>query len=527
MGRVYKAIQSPLDRIVALKVLNPSHANGKNSEFRKRFFLEASLTSKLHHPNTITVIDYGHTPDGIFYIAMEYLEGQTLSQLLIKSGAMHWTRCLAIVEQICRSLREAHRLRVIHRDLKPSNVMLLSDYPEADVVKVLDFGLVKSFLAKNESVVDLERSAPRARYNGNGNGNDDPAITHGGMFLGSPQYMAPEQAKNQADHRSDIYSLGATLYHMIAGSPPFWAKDSVEVILKHLHEPVPRIGAVRPDLKIPSEVEAIVMKCLEKDPAQRFQSMDAVLEAIRQPTISAASREPLIESAAPLPGFHHPTPLPGQSRSWETTRAVRTAALAPAYTTPEPFWRAKRTWIFAPAALSLLFILAFVLWRGRRSAPAPMPSVVTQATTHASKPIPVEVLPAIPSASSLPAEATVAKPKKVKFVVASEPPGATLSREGKVLGMTPVSFDVPADAEGKATAELKFTLKGYHPMIAIAGGSNEIALTQTLQPQSSTREESRSTARKGTEEEPSVTVPLPEAMKQSPATASPPPGAPR
>ncbi len=517
MGRVYKAIQSPLDRIVALKVLNPSHANGKNSEFRQRFFLEASLTSKLHHPNTITVIDYGHTPDGIFYIAMEYLEGQTLSQLLTKSGAMHWTRCLVIAEQICRSLREAHRLRVIHRDLKPSNVMLLSNY-EADMVKVLDFGLVKSFLAKNESAVDLERSAPTARYegNGNGNGNGDPAITDGGMFLGSPQYMAPEQSKNQADHRSDIYSLGATLYHMIAGRPPFWAKDSVDVILKHLYEPVPRIGAVRPDLNIPPEVEALVMKCLEKDPAQRFPSMDAILEVLRQPTISAAIREPVVESAVRRDDADPPT-LPGQSRALETTRGVRTAAPPRAHTTAELLWRAKRAWVFAPVALSLLFILVFVLWRGRGSAPAPMPSVVTQAATQAS---------------SFPAESTVVKPKTVKFVVASEPPGATLSHDGKVLGVTPVSFNVPADAEGKAEAELKFTLKGYHPMIVITGGSNEIALTQRLQPHSPSKEESGSTASRGTEEEELVfTVLLPEAKEPPPAPASlpapasPPPGA--
>ena len=509
MGKVYKAVQSPLDRVVALKVLNPSFANGKDSEFRKRFFLEASLTSKLHHPNTVTVIDYGHTPDGIYYIAMEYLEGQALSQLLTKAGAMPWTRCLVIAEQICRSLREAHRLGVIHRDLKPSNIMLLSNYPEQDMVKVLDFGLVKSFLAKNDTAVDVERPAPVPQQSGGG----DPEITQGGMFLGSPQYMAPEQSKNQADHRSDIYSLGATLYHMITGSPPFWAKDSVEVILKHLHEPVPRIGAVRPDLKIPAEVEAIVMKCLEKDPAQRFQSMDAVLEAIRQPTISAARREPVIESAVPFGGFHDPTPLPGLSSSTEITRAVRNATLASAV---EPFWRAKRAWIFASAALSLLFILAFVLWRGRRIAPVPVPSVVTQATPDGSKPIPVEV--------PFRAEATVAKPKKVKFVIASEPSGATLSHQGKVLGMTPVSFDVPADAEGRATAEIKFTLKGYHPMSVITGGLSEIALTQRLQPKASTREESGPTAAKGTEG-PSVTILLPEAKKQPPAAASPPPGA--
>ena len=520
MGRVYRAIQSPLDRIVALKVLNPLYANGTSSEFRKRFFLEASLTSRLHHPNTITVIDYGHTPDGIFYIAMEYLEGQTLSQLLYKSGAMHWTRCLVIADQICRSLREAHRLHVIHRDLKPSNVMLLSNYPEADMVKVLDFGLVKSFLAKDEGALELESPAPTARYIGNGhghgNGKGDSAITHGGMFLGSPQYMAPEQANNQADHRSDIYSLGATLYHMIAGRPPFWGKDSVEVILKHLYEPVPRMAAVRPDLSIPSEVEALVMRCLEKDPSQRFPSMDAVLEAIRQPTITAASRAPVIEPAAPLPGFHPTHPL-------ETTRTVKIPAPSSGYTASLPLWRARGAWTFASAALTLLFVLGFVLWRGRANAPASVP--VTPPITQASAPIPIEGLPAIPSATSLPAEETLAKPKTVRFVVASEPAGATLSYDGRVLGVTPVSFDLPADAEGRAKAELTFSLKGYHPMVVVAGGSNEIALTQRLQAQASSREESGSIARRVAEEAPSVPVPLPEPKKPPPAIPTPAPEA--
>ncbi len=627
MAKVYKAIQSPLDRIVALKVLNPTFANGKDPEFRKRFFLEASLTSKLHHPNTITVIDYGHTPDGIYYIAMEYLEGQTLAQLLTKSGAMPWGRCLVIAEQICRSLREAHRLHVIHRDLKPSNVMLLSNYPEADMVKVLDFGLVKSFLPKKDNAVDLERPAPLPQQNGKG----DAEITRGGVFFGSPQYMAPEQSKNQADQRTDIYSLGALLYHMIAGRPPFWAKDSVEIILKHLHEPVPRISAIRPDLELPPEVEAIVMKCLEKDPAQRFPSMDAVLEAIRQPTVSAASWEPMLESAALLSGSDHPTPLPGQSSylealraksqqpnsagvrsssqpssavprpssqppssevrrppsqppnsavrrpssqlpnataprpssqspnsaavgagsdhatslpgqspNLETLRSDSTVAVPPAEQThlladfvarlPSiPSWLGKRPWVLAPALL-LLVILVFTLWPRHRSAPTPVPAVVTQATAPASKPVPVEAPLAKPSVSSPPPEAPpIAKPKSVKFVIHSEPSGATLSYDGKVLGVTPISFDVSADAEGKAKAELKFTLKGYHPMIVITGGSNEIALTQRLQPQQPhpppTRGGSGPAASKVREEEPIVTVVLPEEKKQPPAIALPPPPA--
>ncbi|WP_157601357.1 serine/threonine protein kinase, partial [Stigmatella aurantiaca] len=126
MGRVYKAIQSPLDRMVALKILNPQYGQDKDPGFQRRFFLEANVTAKLRHPNTITIIDYGKTDDGIYYIAMEYLEGLTLSQLLTQTGPLPWPRALSIAQQIARSLREAHKVGLIHRDLKPANVMILN-----------------------------------------------------------------------------------------------------------------------------------------------------------------------------------------------------------------------------------------------------------------------------------------------------------------------------------------------------------------------------------------------------------------
>jgi serine/threonine-protein kinase len=184
MGKVYKAVQTPLDRVVALKILNPNFPAEKDPAFKRRFFLEASLTSKLRHPNTVTVIDYGQTEDGIYFIAMEYMEGQTLAEVLAHDKTLPWRRVLDIAQQICRSLREAHKLGVIHRDLKPANVMLLNE-ADHDMVKVLDFGLVKSFLAADGAA-------------------GDPEVTQNGVFLGSPQYMAPEQARNVADPRSDV-----------------------------------------------------------------------------------------------------------------------------------------------------------------------------------------------------------------------------------------------------------------------------------------------------------------------------------
>ncbi|MCA1829288.1 MAG: serine/threonine protein kinase, partial [Myxococcales bacterium] len=207
MGRVYKALQAPLDRLIALKVLGAGHDRDPN--FYKRFFLEASVTAKLTHPNTITLYDYGRTEDGIFFIAMEYLNGRTLSHAMQQDGPLAQERVIHIAQQICRSLREAHALGIIHRDLKPANVMLLRQHDDHDFVKVLDFGLVKFFHGENP----------------------EGDITNAGTFMGSPHYIAPEQARNQSpDQRCDIYSLGVLLYHMLTGRVPFTAGAPVDII---------------------------------------------------------------------------------------------------------------------------------------------------------------------------------------------------------------------------------------------------------------------------------------------------------
>src|SRR5206468_961349 len=146
----------------------------------------------LNHPNTITVIDYGCTAEGIFYIAMEYLEGETLEHIIANDGPLIWRRALTIGQQVARSLREAHNLGVVHRDLKPANVMLLNADDDADVVKVLDFGLVKSFVEGHEL--------------------EGRAVTQQGMLMGSPQYMPPEQGEHKVtEPRSEIYPLVAIL----------------------------------------------------------------------------------------------------------------------------------------------------------------------------------------------------------------------------------------------------------------------------------------------------------------------------
>src|SRR5947209_11076948 len=258
MGRVYKAMQAPLDRVVGLKVLGAGH--DRDPSFYKRFFLEASVTARLTHPNTITLYDYGRTDDGILYIAMEYLAGRTLSQVMQADGPLAQERVIHIAQQICRSLREAHALGIIHRDLKPANVILLRQQDDHDFVKVLDFGLVKFFTGENP----------------------EGEITNAGTFMGSPHYIAPEQARNQSpDQRCDIYSLGVLMYHMVTGRVPFTAPNPVDIILKHLHEPPVPPRQQRPDLNIDPNLEAIVLKAMSKDREQRYQSMDELLAALK------------------------------------------------------------------------------------------------------------------------------------------------------------------------------------------------------------------------------------------------------
>src|SRR5882762_1447222 len=278
MGRVYKALQSPLDRVVALKILGAGH--DRDPHFYKRFFLEASVTARLTHPNTITLYDYGRTEDGIFFIAMEYLNGRTLSGAMQQDGPLAQERVIHIAQQICRSLREAHALGIIHRDLKPANVMLLRQHDDHDFVKVLDFGLVKFFHGDNP----------------------EGDITNAGTFMGSPHYIAPEQARNQnPDQRCDIYSLGVLIYHMLTGKVPFTAVSPVDIILKHLHEaPVPP-RQQRPDLNIDPNLEAIVVRALAKGREQRYQSMDELLVHLK------AVRAHLTGISAP----HSVPPQPG------------------------------------------------------------------------------------------------------------------------------------------------------------------------------------------------------------------------
>ena len=261
MGKVYRAEQAPLGRVCAIKVLNPNYAGEHDPEFHKRFFLEASIASKLTHPNTVTIFDYGRTDDDIYYMAMEYLEGHTLHRAIREAGHFPEERAAHIARQICRALREAHSLGVIHRDLKPANIFLVEHGDETDFVKVLDFGLVKN-------------------VSGDGKGED---LTQTGLFMGSPKYMAPEQIRgDRVDARTDIYALGIIMYEMITGKVPFDRPNSVNILMAHVNEEAPALRTMNPNIQISPQIEETIGRCMAKDVDLRFRSMDEVLAALKR-----------------------------------------------------------------------------------------------------------------------------------------------------------------------------------------------------------------------------------------------------
>jgi len=252
---VYLARQEPLNRPVALKILSPPSMEATEEEreaFEHRFLLEARTLAGLDHPNIVTVFDYGETDDGRYYLAMEYIGGGRFLDLL-KRGHLEVGRAVGLVLQVAQALRYAHKRGVVHRDVKNSNVLVRRLDNGEEQAKVVDFGLVK--LSKMDS-----------------------GLTQTGMILGSPHFIAPEQATGQGiDHRADIYATGVLLYCGLTGKYPFDGPHATAIITAHVTRDVPSFASVSPDLRVPDGLEAIVRRCLEKKPGRRFPSMDALI----------------------------------------------------------------------------------------------------------------------------------------------------------------------------------------------------------------------------------------------------------
>src|SRR6266545_4900713 len=251
MGSVYRANQTAMNRLVAVKILHPKLANRK--DLVSRFRREAKAMSHLSHPNTVKVLLYGELEDGSLYIVMEYLEGKNLNQTVRAEGAMAFERALPILIQVCGALEEAHRAGIVHRDLKPENIFLCNQGGLRDFPKVLDFGLAK--------VTEREMRPGSV------------ILTQEGMVFGTPEFMSPEQAQGKIlDARSDIYSLAVILYELVTGKLPFDARTPMEFVTLHVQAtPIP-LATRAPSKTFPGGLQQVLDRAMSKKPEERYQT---------------------------------------------------------------------------------------------------------------------------------------------------------------------------------------------------------------------------------------------------------------
>jgi serine/threonine-protein kinase len=286
MGEIYRARHAMLRRPTAVKLLL-----GDSNELQlRRFEKEVQLTARLTHPNTISIYDYGRTPDGVFYYAMELLEGLTLEELVQRHGPLPAGRAIFLLLQVCGALHEAHQVGLIHRDVKPANIFLCRRGELADFVKVLDFGLVR----------DVKSNEQATQSNVN-------------LVVGTPLYMSPEAIlePDQVDAATDVYGLGVVAYFLLTGTPPFRGKTVLEVCAHHLHS-VPAPPSER--VTVPADLERVIMSCLEKSKEARPAGARALARALER--CEAAGSWGSAEAEA----------------WWATTPSARVATDAPSFT---------------------------------------------------------------------------------------------------------------------------------------------------------------------------------------------------
>ena len=304
MGRVYRATQTNLGKSFAVKVLHSHLTNDASS--RDRFANEAHNAASLNHPNVVSVVDYGSTADEMTYLVMEFVEGKSLEAIIEEEYPLNRSRVVDLCVQILAALTEAHGLNILHRDLKPENILVKTVKTHGEMVKVLDFGIAKL----------MDESEPSR-----------DGLTGHGMVCGTPEYMSPEQARGRRlDPRSDLYAVGVILYQMLAGRVPFSADNAIEVLQHHINTQAPAPSTITKGP--PDPLEAVCLRAMAKDPAERFESAatfrDALVRALREEVghavVCVACSAPLAENARFCAACGASNPA--QARHRARTRAI-------------------------------------------------------------------------------------------------------------------------------------------------------------------------------------------------------------
>jgi serine/threonine-protein kinase len=431
MGVVYQAADPLLDRTVAIKTINLDLSRDELEDFERRFYREAKSAGRLNHPNIVTIYDVGKA-DNVAYMAMEFLQGEELRDVLDASGPLPIDKIADIATQVAEGLAFAHEHGVVHRDIKPTNIMILRN----GLAKITDFGIA------------LMPSASRTMV---------------GMVLGSPKYMSPEQVVGQeVDGRSDIFSLGVVLYEMLAGVPPFTGENISAIMYRILNEMPLAPKTINPD--IPEAFNYIVAKALAKHPGDRYQTAREMAHDLRNykalevpdsiyPSGPAGKLRTLERRARPRPieeetavlssGSASPTLIDMLETCEEDDRPQNVAAASPALPQPSK----KRIAIMAVAAAAGIFLAASLLLRNKGDTPAPeagKPAVAAGSPTSAAK-----------TASAEPAAKIASLPPVTEAsLVFAITPWGEIFVDGKSHGVSPPLKDLKIPA-GKHTIEVR------------------------------------------------------------------------
>ncbi len=430
MGAVYLAEHVVIEKKLVLKVLAPELT--RRQDLVARFLQEARSASRIGHENVIDISDFGQSTEGYVYIAMEYLEGKDLGEVVRSEGPLPWPRVQSILVQICRALRAAHDKGIVHRDMKPENIFLIHREGRPEFVKILDFGIAK--------VMGVDPNGPR--------------LTRTGMIFGTPEYMSPEQAEGkEADHRVDVYAVGCIAYHLMTGHTPFIAENFMALLTKHLMEdPVPP-SVRRPDLAISPEMDAMVLKALEKDRDRRYQNMGEFLEAVSAcPGADGESLKPSMGGFTREMGGGHAkakarsTASPAASTSARAATSVGNVAervpetevvereLVDAVEADRPRLRGetrsvhKMVLAAIGVALGVFAALYFVLSRGKPPVRSPIPVEAKVKPESPSPPAQPPVAPTAPAVAPVTASETAPAAPIVEAAPAPAPAPAAATR---------------------------------------------------------------------------------------------------
>ena len=451
MGVVYLASHTVLGKKMALKVLRGEMA--KDADVVQRFMQEAKAATSIGHENIVDISDFGRLTDGTAYFVMEYLDGEALTDLVARGGAIPMQEALQIIRQIASALGAAHARGIVHRDLKPDNVFLLNKSGNRRFVKVLDFGIAKV-------------------------GGASSKLTKTGMVFGTPHYMSPEQAAGQSvDHRTDIYALGVIMYEMFTGKVPFDADTFMGILSKHMFEPpIPpsqagagnRLGAL----------EDVILKCLAKKPEQRHQSMDELLADLE--TVRAGGTVVLGNGS----GVPAPDNLADSLEPPSRTEMRISKAGGP------PLPGSKTPLLIAAGVLAVLLVGVAIAG-----------AVVLGGDDETSAEPVVAIAPVPPIRSAAPDSGAAAEADDAarQVEIRSAPVGAEVLVDGAMIGNTPVSVRVPDEGE----REVVIQHPGHVSKTVRIGATTSESISVTLAPQPVEPDErvsrrSRRTTRTGT-----------------------------